>query len=109
LFEVRERVDPLLLVAVDPALGDVVDRSGVQVVQLLAPPPHRGHEVGRLEQGKVLAHGLTGHVHVRAQLAQRLAIAGVQAVEQPPAARVRQRPEYPVHRLSVEMRSHLTA
>jgi hypothetical protein len=41
--------------------------------------------------------------------AQRLAVARVQAVEQPPPARVRQCPEYSVHRLFVEMRSHVAA
>ena len=45
----------------------------------------------------MLADRLAGHVHLRAQLAQGLAVACVQAVQQPAAARVGERPEHVVH------------
>ena len=63
-------------------------------------------EIGRLQHGEVLAHRLARHVQPRAQLAQRLAVALVQAVEQQPPARIGQRPEHLVH---VRIGSHLAA
>ncbi len=63
-------------------------------------------EIRRLQHGKVLAHRLARHVQPRAQLAQRLAVALVQAVEQEPPARIGQRPEDLVHG---QIGSHLAA
>ena len=65
-------------------------------MELLAPPPHSGYELSGLEHGEVLGDRLAGHVHVRAKLAQRLTVAGVEAVQQPPAAGIGQRPEHVV-------------
>ena len=89
-------MDAVPVVAGDPALGDVVDGRRVEVVQLLPAAADGRDEVGRLQHGEVLAHRLAGHVQPRAQLAQRLAVALVEAVEQDPAARVGQRLEHVV-------------
>jgi len=83
---------------VDPAFGDLVDRCGVQVVELLSAAAHRGDEICRLQHRQVLADRLAGHVEPRAQLAKTLSAAGIQAVEEPAATRIRQRLEHPVHR-----------
>ena len=45
----------------------------------------------------MLADRLPGHVEPRAELAQGLAVAGVEAVEQQAAVRVGERPEHLVH------------
>ena len=77
-------------------------------MELLPATADGGDEVGRLEHGQVLAHGLPGHVQSRAELAQRLAVPLVEAVEQEPPARIGQRPEGSVH-LVPSIGSHLTA
>ncbi len=46
--------------------------------------------MGGLQDGQMLAHRLTGHVEADAQLAQVLAIAGVQPIEEQAPARVGQ-------------------
>jgi hypothetical protein len=45
----------------------------------------------------MLAHGLTGHVEVRAKIAQRLAVFGTQLVQQFPPARIGQRFKHRIH------------
>jgi hypothetical protein len=75
-------------------------------VQLLPAAADRRDQAGRLQQGEVLADGLARHVEAGAQLAQGLAVAGVQAVEQPAPARIGQRPEHVVARV---IGSHLAA
>ena len=68
---------------------------------LLAAVPSGRHEVRRLEHGEVLADGLPGHGEAGAELAERLPVAAVEAVEQRPPARVGQGPEDVVHRARV--------
>src|SRR5262245_4513668 len=46
----------------------------------------------------MLRHRLARHVQVRAQRAQRLPVVCIQHIQQVPAARIRQRLEYQVHR-----------
>jgi hypothetical protein len=96
-LQVRERVHAPRVVVVDPAFGDLADRGRVEVVQLFAASPEDGHEAGGLQDRQVLADGLPGHVQAGAQFAQGLPAAAIQAVEQAPAAWVRQRPEYLIH------------
>src|SRR6185312_2349926 len=105
-FQVGQGVDATAVVLPDPALPDLVDGRRVQVVQLLPAAAERRDEVRGLEHGEVLADGLPGHVELRAELAQGLAVAGVQAVQQPPAAGIGERPERVVH---VRICSHLAA
>ncbi|MCY1561545.1 hypothetical protein D9M68_988120 [compost metagenome] len=75
----------------DPALVNLVQRHGVQVVQLFPALPDDGDEVGRFELLQVLRHGLAGHVHVLTQGRERLAVVLVQQIQQAPATRVGQR------------------
>jgi hypothetical protein len=103
-FQVGERVDAVALVGRDPALADLVDGCRVQEVELLPPAANGGDEIGRLEDGEVLADRLPGHVEPGAELAQGLSVADVQAVEQLPATRVGKRLEHLVH---PRIRSHL--
>jgi len=66
LFEIGKGLKLRALILADPALGDLVDGDGIEVVKLFAAVPDDGDEVGVLEQVEVLGHGLTGHVEVRA-------------------------------------------
>ncbi len=64
---------------------------------LLTASPQSHDEIRRFEQLEVLRHGLTSHVQVFAELAQRLPVVRLQAIEQLPAARVGERLEHLVH------------
>ena len=101
MFQVGQCVDSAAVVAIDPALADLVDGRGVEVVQLLATAPHRRHQVRRFEHREMLADRLPGHVEPLAELGQVLTAAIVQAVEHPPPARIGERLEHRVHRLPV--------
>src|SRR5438067_12101646 len=96
-FEVAERGDARLFVFANPAPRDLVDRSGVEIVQLLPPAPHGDDEVRRLEHRKVLGDGLPGHGQVLTELAEGLPIARAQSIEEQPPARVGERFEDEVH------------
>lgn len=61
---------------------------GIQKVQLLAPVPDHGEEVGGFEDIEVLGHGLAGHVEMGAEFRQRLPVGLVQVVEELAAARI---------------------
>jgi hypothetical protein len=78
-------------------LCDVGDRGGVQVVELLPAPPHGGDQIGLFQDPQVLADGLPGHAKAGAQLLKRLAVAGVESVQELASARVGERPEDVVH------------
>jgi len=67
-------------------------------MQLLASPPLRRHQMRGFEDAQMLGDGLTGHVEVFRQLAERLAVVVVEPIEQLPAARIRKRLE---HRICV--------
>ena len=95
-LQIGQGVDAGAVVVLDPTLRDLVDGGGVQEVQLLPTTANRGQEVGRLQDGQVLAHRLAGHVLAFAELLQALAAGVVQAVEQAPAAGVGQSPEHVV-------------
>jgi len=76
-------------VAVDPSAGDVVDRRGVEIVQLL---PARRTVVTRFAASRT-ARCLLTDCRVRRQLAPGLPGAVVEAVQRASSARVSQRPE----------------
>ena len=88
-----ERQQARLLELVRPTLLDLVDRNGVQVVQLLPPATHRRHEVGGLEHREVLRGALAGHREVTTQLAERQGVAFVQAVQEVPPGGIGERLE----------------
>ena len=93
----RERLQAVALVFADPAFRNLVDRHGIEIVQLLAPAPDGSDQICRLQQRQVLAHGLARHVEAGGKLAQGLAVAGMEPVQQQPAALIRQRLEHLVH------------
>lgn len=74
----------------DPALGDPVDRHGVDEMQLFAPLPPPGDKIGFFQDRQMLGDGLARHVEAVAQIAQRLAVPVVQPVQQLPAAGIGQ-------------------
>jgi hypothetical protein len=82
LLQVRERLQARLFELGDPALVDLLQRYRVEEVQLFAPAPHGGDQVGRLQQVKVLCHALPRHVQVFAQLVECAAVVRMQQVEQ---------------------------
>ena len=85
-------------VARDPAIVDLADRDGVEVVELGTAGPF-GHDQARLlEHVKMLHDAEAGHVgqHL-AQLVECLAVAASQRVEQGASPLVRKRLEDLVH------------
>src|SRR4029453_17783787 len=46
LLQVLQRPQPARLEFIDPAIGDLMNRHGVEVMQLLANAPNRGDQVG---------------------------------------------------------------
>lgn len=79
---------------VDPEFLYLKERNGVEVVELLPPLPDDGDQIGGFELLQVLGDGLAGHVHVLAQCRERLAVVGVQLVQQAPSPGVSQCLEY---------------
>src|ERR1700683_522172 len=77
----------------DPALGDRIDRHGVDEMQLLAALTLHGDEVRAFQYRQMLGYGLAGHGESCAQIIQGLPIATVQPVQQRPATGIGQRPE----------------
>jgi hypothetical protein len=49
MFQIGERVDPVTLVAGDPALADLISGCRVEEVELLPPAADDGDQVDRLE------------------------------------------------------------
>jgi hypothetical protein len=83
----------------NPAVGNLMQRNGIQVVQLEPSSSHAADEIGRLEHREVLAHRLARHFEVLAQLPERLPVVLAQPVEQQPTAGVGQRLEHQVQRV----------
>src|SRR5437868_10461323 len=91
-----ERVQAPTFIFSDPAFVDLVDRYGIQVVQLFTATPHRDDQIGLFEQSKMFAYSLTRHVQLVAQFAQSLTVFGMQQIQQLPPRRIRQVSEDPV-------------
>ena len=104
VLEVAEGLEVGLFELRDPALVDLVERDGVEVVELLPALLDRGHETRGLEDFEVLGDALAGDGQVLAQRAERLAVVGVEPVEQAPAGRVREGLEDTRHRLVAVLR-----
>src|ERR1700756_1419396 len=94
----------------DPAFGDVLDRHGIDEVQLFTAVPLPGYEIGFLKNRQMLRDRLAGHVEPLAQLAERLAIPALQSIQQLPAARVGQSAKYSIliHAGNMEPLGYLT-
>src|SRR5688572_3601972 len=70
LFQIAQRLKAMAFVFANPALGDLVQRHRIEVMQLLAPAPDRGDEVRRFQNDEVFGHCLPRHVEVLAQFTQ---------------------------------------
>jgi len=77
--------------------ANLVDRHQIEVMQFLPPPPHRGDQIGGLQNCQMLAHRLARHIEPRAKLAERLAVVGPQTIEQLASAFVSQCFEHRIH------------
>ena len=69
-----QRTQALAFVFSNPTLVNLVNRHGIEVVQLLAPTPNGGDEIRLFQQRQVLGDRLAGHVEVFAQFTQGLSI-----------------------------------
>ena len=83
-------VKPIIFERLNPAVGNLMQRNGIQVVQLEPSTPHAADQVGRLEHREVLAHRLACHFEVLAQLTERLAVVLAKPIQQQPPAGIRQ-------------------
>src|SRR5438034_11463022 len=66
------------------------------MLHLIQPSQPTSVQLRRSEHGKVLGHTLPSHVQVLTELAQRLAVVGVQTVHELPPPRVGERLEQQV-------------
>lgn len=96
-FQFRQHTQSAPFVFVDPAIGDVLDRQRVQIVQLLAAAPNGDHKSRRFEQLEVLGYRLPRHVEVFAKLSERLTVVRSQLIEQLPATGIGQSLEHLIH------------
>src|SRR6516225_7116211 len=96
-LEFAQCLQPVAFEFPDPALGDVVDRHRVEVVQLLSALLHGGDQIGLLQNPQMLADRLPRHVEARAEFVQGLAVVRTQPVEQFPAAGIGQGFEHLIH------------
>ena len=85
-FEIVQGLQARLLELADPALVNLVERHGIEVMQFLAPIPLDGDKVSCFKQAQMLGDRLAGHAEPLAQLSQSLPAALAQAVEQFAAA-----------------------
>ncbi len=85
-------------VCADPALVNLVDRNGIEEMQLLASVPDDGEKVGGFEDFEMLGHGLAGHGEMGAEFGKRSPIGLVQLIEELAAAGIGEGFEHVVHR-----------
>jgi len=95
-FEFSECIQGWCIELADPAFGDLVDRHGIDEVQLFTAVPPPGHEIGLLKNRQVLRDRLAGHVQSLAQLAQRLTVPAVQPIQQLPTVCIGQSAKHSV-------------
>jgi hypothetical protein len=96
LLQIVQQAEPLMFEFPHPPFVDLVERHGVDEMQLFPTTPNRAHQIGRLQYPEVLRGGLPGHVQVFAKLAERLPVLLTKKVKQLSACRVAQRFEDPV-------------
>src|SRR5262249_5378871 len=98
-FQVRQRLQARSLIFSDPPIRDLVDRNGVQVMELLPSAFLRNDELRVLENREGLHHRLARHVAASAELAQCAAVPRMQPVEELTPDGIGKRAEDGVHRL----------
>jgi hypothetical protein len=80
-LEIGEGSQRHALVLVDPAIGDLVNRDGIEEVKLVTATLAGGNEVGFLKDAEVFGDSLAAHIVVGAKLVERLTVAAKEAVE----------------------------
>ena len=88
-----QQAEPLTFEFPHPPFVDLVERHGVDEMQLFPATPDRAHQIGRLQYLEVLRGGLPGHVQVFAKLAERLPVLFTKKVKQLSARWIAQRLE----------------
>jgi hypothetical protein len=81
-LQIAEDLEARALKFADPALVNLMERDGIEVMQFLATMPDSGDEVGLFKDHEVLGDGLAGHVEVFAEIAESAAIVPVEDIEQ---------------------------
>lgn len=81
LFEIIHRLNPLMGELTDPPLVDLLNRLGIEVVQLFSPPPRRNHQPRFFKLRQVPGNPLTTHGKPFAQLIESLPIMIKQAIQ----------------------------
>lgn len=66
----------------DPTLANRVDWHGIKEMQTFPSATNNGDQMGGGQHIQVLGDGLSSHADIAAQLAQRLAVAAAQLVQQ---------------------------
>jgi hypothetical protein len=69
-FEIAQSLQAMAFVFVDPTPIDLVDRDGIEIVELLASVPDDDDEVCFFQDNEMLGHCLTGHVEQLRQPAE---------------------------------------
>jgi hypothetical protein len=69
-------------VFVDPTLGDLLERRGVEIVQLFPAPPKRHDQVRFNQETEMFGNALARHAKMSAELIQRLAILEMELIEE---------------------------
>src|SRR5437899_4503044 len=82
LFQIAQRLKTMAFVFANPALGDLVNRHWIEIMQLLASAPDDDDQIRRFQQQEMLGDRLPRHVEVFAQVAERLPVLLAQLVEQ---------------------------
>src|SRR5882724_9522975 len=91
VLQIVQQAEPLTFEFPHPPLVDLVERHGVDEMQLFPATPDRAHQIGRLQYLEVLRGGLPGHVEVFAKLAEGLPVVLTKKIKQLSACRVAQR------------------
>ena len=67
---------------VDPTLGNLLQRRGVEVMQFFAAPPKRNNQVRFNQETEMFGNALTRDLEMPAELVQSLAILEMKLIEQ---------------------------
>src|SRR5215831_14712641 len=96
-LEAIERLQPTTLELPHPAIVDLVDGDGIEVMVLLTATPRDAHQICALEHREMLRDCLARQMSLLAELAQRQFVLLEQAIEQAATRGIRERLEDGVH------------
>lgn len=97
LLQVQYSLGPRRREFVDPAAADFGDRQRIEVMSFFPAVPVAGNEPSILQDRQVSRGRLPAHVQVARQIAKRLALIFVQAIQQAAPGWICQGFEYLVH------------